>query len=148
VSPDFKELLLAFNEQNVEYLIVGAHALAAYGHVRATKDLDLWVRPDGSNAQKVLQALSEFGAPLRDLSADDLASKGTIFQIGLPPLRIDVITSIDGVDFAEAWPDRLETSFAGVPAYVISRAHLIANKKTTARLQDLADVQQLETTKD
>jgi len=95
----------------------------------ATKDLELWVRPDESNAQKVLQALSEFGAPLRDLSAKDLASEGTIFQIGLPPLRVDVITSIDGVNFAEAWPDRLTTSFAGMPAFVISRRHLIANKK-------------------
>mgnify|MGYP003288124970 CR=1 FL=1 len=144
MNPDFKELLLAFNEHNVEYLIVGAHALAAHGHVRATKDLDLWVQPEQSNAEKVLQALTAFGAPLRDLTIDDLTTKGTVFQIGLPPLRIDVITSIDGVQFAEAWPDRVGTSFAGVPAFVISRHHLIANKKATARLQDLADVQQLE----
>jgi len=148
VNPNFKELLLAFNEHDVEYLIVGAHALAAHGHVRATKDLAVWVRSEQSNAQKILQALSDFGAPLSDLSADDLTKKETIFQIGLPPLRIDVITSIDGVEFAEAWPDRVETSFGGVPAFVISRQHLITNKKTTARLQDLADVQQLESTKD
>jgi hypothetical protein len=147
VYPDFKELLLAFNANNVEYLIVGAHALAAHGHVRATKDLDLWVRPEESNAQKVLQALSDFGAPLSGLTADDLSKKETIFQIGLPPLRIDVITGIDGVVFAEAWPARLETLFGGVPAFVISRHHLITNKKTTARMQDLADVQQLEATK-
>ena len=144
MNPDFKELLLAFNAHNVEYLIVGAHALAAYGHIRATKDLDLWVRPEVSNAQKVLQALSDFGAPLSDLTADDLSRKDTIFQIGLPPLRIDIITSIDGVEFADAWPDRLETMFGGVPALVISRRHLITNKKTAARLQDLADVQNLE----
>ena len=142
--PDFKELLLAFNAHNVEYLIVGAHALAAHGHVRATKDLDVWVRPERSNAQKVLQALSDFGAPLSGLTPDDLSSKETIFQIGLPPLRIDIITDIDGVEFADAWPDRVETSFAGVSTFVISRHHLIVNKKTTARLQDLADVQQLE----
>src|SRR5215216_571171 len=146
--PDFKELLLAFNAHNVEYLIVGAHALAAHGHVRATRDMGVWVRPEPSNAQKVLRALSEFGAPLSDLTADDLSRKETIFQIGLPPLRIDVITDIDGVEFAEAWPDRVETSFGGVPAFVISRQHLITNKKTSARLQDLADVQQLEATKD
>jgi len=146
VYPDFKELLLAFNEHDVEYLIVGAHALAAHGHVRATKDLDLWVRPEQSNAQKILQALSDFGAPLSDLTADDLSKKETIFQIGLPPLRIDVITDIDGVEFADAWPDRVETSFGGVPAFVISRHHLITNKQTTARLQDLADVQQLKAT--
>ena len=145
MNTDFKDLLLAFNAHDVEYLIVGAHALAAHGHVRATKDLDLWVRPEKSNAQKVLQALSGFGAPLRDLTADDLSRKETIFQIGLPPLRIDIITTVDGVEFEEAWPDRLETLFAGVPAFVISRHHLITNKKTSARLQDLADVQQLET---
>ena len=144
MNPNFKEILLAFNEHNVDYLIVGAHALAAHGHVRATKDLDVWVRPEHSNAQRVLLALSDFGAPLSDLTADDLSKKETIFQIGLPPFRIDIITSIDGVEFADAWPDRVETSFGGVPAFVISRHHLITNKKTTARLQDLADVQQLE----
>ena len=141
---DFKELLLAFNAHDVEYLIVGAHALAAHGHVRATKDLDLWVRPEKLNAQRVLQALSEFGAPLGELTADDLTRKETVFQIGLPPLRIDLITGIDGVEFSEAWPDRLQTLFGGVPAFVISRHHLITNKRASARLQDLADVQQLE----
>jgi hypothetical protein len=146
VYPDFKELLLGFNAQNVEYLIVGAHALAAHGHVRATKDLDVWVRPEQANARKVLQALVDFGAPLGGLTADDLSRKETVFQIGLPPLRIDIITNIDGVEFAEAWPDRLETSFGGVPTFVISRQHLITNKKTAARLQDLADVEQLEST--
>ena len=148
VYRDFKELLLAFNAHNVEYLIVGAHALAAHGHVRATKDIDVWVRPEPANAQKVLKALSDFGAPLRDLTADDLSRKETVFQIGVPPLRIDVITDIDGVEFADAWPDRLETSFGGVPTFVISRQHLITNKKTAARLQDLADVQLLELTED
>jgi len=144
MNPDFKELLLAFNAQHVEYLLVGAHALAVHGHVRATKDVDVWVRPDTENAQRVLQALSEFGAPLGDLNQDDLSKAGTIFQIGMPPIRIDVITAIDGVEFAEAWPDRLKTSFGGVPVFVISRHHLITNKKTRARLQDLADVEQLE----
>ena len=144
MNRDFSELLLAFNAHHVEYLLVGAHALAVYGHVRATKDVDVWVRPDSENAQRVLRALSEFGAPLGDLNQDDLSKAGTIFQIGVPPIRIDVITAIDGVEFAEAWPDRLETSFGGVPVFVISRHHLITNKKTSARLQDLADVEQLE----
>ena len=144
MNPDFKELLLAFNAQNVEYLVVGAHALAAYGHVRATKDLDVWIRPDRENAQRVLKALSDFGAPLGDLSVEDLSRAGTIFQIGTPPLRIDVITEIDGVGFAAAWPERLQTGFGGVPAFVISRHHLITNKKAAARLQDLADVEKLE----
>lgn len=145
---DFKELLLAFNAHNVEYLIVGAHALAAHGHVRATKDLNLWVRPDQENARRILCALADFGAPSGDLTADDLNRKDTIFQIGVPPLRIDIITSIDGVEFADAWPDRLETVFGGTPAFVIARHHLITNKKTSARLQDLADIQQLEAVTD
>jgi len=144
LSPDFKELLLAFNAHNVEYLVVGAHALAAHGHVRATKDLDVWVRPTQQNAQRVLNALFDFGAPLGDLSIEDLSKPGTIFQIGIPPLRIDLITEIDGVDFADAWPECLETGFGGLPAFVISRRHLIMNKKAAARLQDLADVEKLE----
>jgi hypothetical protein len=144
MNPDFSEILLAFNVHHVEYLIVGAHALAVYGHVRATKDLDVWVRPDYENAQRVLLALSAFGAPLGDLTRNDLSKAGTIFQIGVPPLRIDVITAIDGVDFADAWPDRFEASFGEVPVLVISRHHLIANKKAAARLQDLADVEHLE----
>jgi hypothetical protein len=145
MNPDFRELLLAFNAHGVEYMVVGAHALAVYGHVRATKDLDVWVRPDEENAKRILTALSAFGAPLDDLTSDDLSKAGTVFQIGVPPLRIDLITSIDGVDFTEAWPDRFSTTFGGVPVFVISRHHLITNKKTAARLQDLADVEQLET---
>jgi hypothetical protein len=144
MNPDFKELLLTFNAHDVEYLIVGAHALAAHGHVRATKDLDVWVRPDEKNAGRVLNALSDFGAPLSELTVADLSRKNTVFQIGLPPLRIDIITDIDGVEFDDAWPSRVETVFGGVPAFVISRHHLITNKKASARLQDLADVQQLE----
>jgi hypothetical protein len=147
-EPRFSELLLAFNANGVEYLVVGAHALAAYGHVRATKDLDVWIRANEKNARKVLQAISEFGAPSGDLTADDLSNPGTVFQIGIPPLRIDIITEIDGVEFAVAWPDRFRTKFGGVPAFVISRQHLIDNKKAAARLQDLADVEQLEATLD
>ena len=148
MNPDFREILLAFNAHHVEYLLVGAHALAVYGHVRATKDLDVWVRPDFENAQRVLRALSAFGAPLGDLTRDDLSKAGTNFQIGVPPLRIDVITAIDGVEFADAWPDRYKTNFGEVPVAVISRHHLIANKKAAARLQDLADVEQLEAKSD
>jgi hypothetical protein len=145
MNRDFSELLLEFNAHNVEYLIVGAHALAVYGHVRATKDLDVWVRPDPDNARRVLAALTTFGAPLTDLKIDDLTKSGTVFQIGLPPLRIDVLTTIDGVEFANAWPDRFQTIFGGAPVFVISRQHLITNKKASGRLQDLADAEQLET---
>jgi len=146
MNPDFRELLLALNAHDVEYLVVGAHALAAYGYVRATKDLDVWVRPEPENADRVLKALLAFGATLADLTANDLSKAGTIFQIGVPPLRIDLITSIEGVEFDEAWPDRLQTTFAGAPVFIISRHHLIVNKKSAARLQDLADIERLEAT--
>jgi hypothetical protein len=144
MNRDFNELLLTFNANGVEYLVVGAHALAVYGHVRATKDLDIWIRPDPANAKRVLKAFSEFGAPHGDLTEDDLNTPGTIFQIGIPPVRVDVLTEIDGVDFTDAWSDRVQATFGDVPVFVISRNHLIVNKRATGRLQDLADVEQLE----
>ena len=144
MNSDFKELLATLNAHSVEYLVVGAHALAAHGHVRATKDLDVWVKPSASNAARVLHALAEFGAPLADLTIDDLSRPGLIFQIGVAPVRIDVITRIDGVDFDSAWPDRLQAKLGGEIVPVLSRVHLIANKKAAGRLQDLADVERLE----
>lgn len=107
MNPDFRDLLAAFNARGVEFLVVGAHALAAHGLVRATKDLDLWVRPDSANAPRVLAALADFGAPLQDLTPEDLSRPGLIFQIGVEPIRIDIITAIDGVEFSEAWALRL-----------------------------------------
>jgi hypothetical protein len=144
MNPDLTDLLREFNAQAVEYLIVGAHALAAYGHVRATKDLDIWIRADQDNAERVLTALTEFGAPLADLTKDDLTQPGTIFQIGIPPLRIDILTAIDGVTFAEAWTERFETRFGGERTFVISLNHLLKNKNAAGRLQDLADIERLQ----
>lgn len=144
MNRDFIELLATFNTHTVEYIIVGAHALAAHGHVRATKNLDIWVRPSDENAPKVLAALVKFGAPLHDLTERDLATAGTVFQIGVPPLRIDVITEIDGVAFESAWRDRLDVQLGGISVPVLSRHHLIANKRASGRLQDLADLERLE----
>ena len=143
MNQDFKDLLSAFNAHHVEHLVVGAHALAAHGYVRATKDLDLWVRPDRDNARRTLAALAAFGAPLSDLTEQDLSNPGLIFQIGVPPVRIDVITAIDGVGFAEAWQARVHTHLGGEPVDVLSIQHLIVNKTTAGRLQDLADVEGL-----
>ena len=143
MSRDFRDLLAEFNARNVEFLVVGAHALAAHGHVRATEDLDLWVRPDSENAKKVIQALIAFGAPLHDLTEADLSNPGVVFQIGVAPLRIDVLTAIDGVDFSEAWPARLITKFDDQRIGVLSKEHLIKNKRATGRTQDLADVERL-----
>ena len=144
MSPDFRDLLSAFNAHRVEYLVVGAHALAAYGHVRATGDLDVWVRPEGGNARRVIEALREFGAPVQDLAVADLCLAGTVFQIGVAPIRIDVLTAIDGVTFEEAWPDRLVARFVDLEVAVLSAAQLVRNKRTVGRTQDLADVEWLE----
>jgi hypothetical protein len=147
LSPDFRDLLSEFNAHGVEFLVVGAHALAAHGHVRATGDLDVWVRAEPRNAARVIRALRAFGAPLHDLTEGDLSRPGTVFQIGVAPLRIDVLTAIDGVEFAEAWEGRMSASFAGVPVSVLSAGHLIRNKRAAGRPQDLLDVQWLEGSK-
>ena len=144
MNPDFRDLLAEFNAHEVEYLVVGAHALAAHGYVRATRDLDLWVRPELKNARRVIKALTSFGAPLGDLTEDDLVREGVVFQIGIAPIRIDVCTSIDAVAFEEAWSTRLTSRFADQEVGVLSREHLIRNKRATGRTRDLADLEELE----
>ena len=145
---DFVDLLRAFSAQGVEHLVVGAHALAAHGLVRATKDLDVWIRPSPANAARAFKALAAFGAPLTDLTEEDLSTPGTVFQIGVAPVRIDVLTKIDGVTFEEAWPARVAARFGGVETSVLSREHLVQNKRASGRLQDLADVERLESGED
>ena len=147
MNQDFRDLLAEFNGHKVDFLVVGAHALAAHGHVRATEDLDVWVRPDRRNAKRVMDALLAFGAPLQDLTEKDLNTPGVVFQIGVAPLRIDVLTAIDGVDFADAWTSRLITKFADQDIAVLSKEHLIKNKRAAGRKQDLADVERLLTEK-
>ncbi|KAA0255837.1 hypothetical protein FBQ97_05055 [Acidobacteria bacterium ACD] len=144
MNRDFVEMLSALSEAGAEFLLVGAHALAAHGHPRATGDLDLWVRADAANARRVLQALGRFGSPLFDLSEADLAREGTVFQIGVPPARIDLLTSVSGVRFEEAWPRRTTVTLAGVAVGVIGREDLIRNKRATGRAQDLLDAERLE----
>lgn len=143
MHPDFKDLLCAFNAHRVEYLVVGAHALAAHGHVRATKDMDVWVRPQLENARRVADALRAFGAALHGTAVEDLSTPDFVLQIGVAPIRIDVLTSITGVEFEEAWPARLLATFDEEPVAVLSRQHLIQNKTATGRAQDVADVERL-----
>lgn len=143
LAKDFRDLLRAFVDHEVRFLVVGAYALAVHGRPRATGDLDVWVEPSPMNADRVLAALREFGAPLHDLTRDDLARPGVVFQIGLPPLRIDVLTQISGVEFREAWPRRSEADFEGVGVGVIGREDFLANKRASGRTQDLADVERL-----
>jgi len=144
MNQDFVELLRAFVDHEVEFVVVGAHALAAHGHVRATKDLDVWIRPTPENATRAYAALGFFGAPLAELEPADLCTPGTVFQIGVAPVRIDILTKSDGVEFEGAWSDRIVAHVGGVEVPVLSRIHLIANKKASGRLQDLADVERLE----
>lgn len=144
LNRDFNDLLSAFNAAEVEYLVVGAHALAAHGHVRATKDLDVWIRPSAVNAARVMAGLAVFGAPAGAVSESDFAAPGITFQIGVDPVRIDIITTVDGLSFDDAWPNRVRADYGGQPAFVISRADLIANKRASGRPQDLADIAALE----
>ena len=139
LNPDFRDILSAFSEENVEYLLVGAYALAAHGQVRATGDIDLWVRNSEDNALRIMSALASFGAPLHQIEARDFETPGTVFQIGVAPRRVDILTSIDAVQFEEAWPAREEVEVAGLKVPVIGRHHLLRNKRATGRPKDLAD---------
>lgn len=146
MNPDFVEILSALFAARAEFLIVivGAHALAAHGHPRATGDLDIWVNATRANGQRVLQALATFGAPLGDLTLDDLTQPDTVFQIGVAPCRVDIMTGISGVRFEEAWPRRMALDVEGVAVDVLGREDIVANKRATGRLKDLADLESLE----
>lgn len=144
INPDFRDLFAALNGAQARYLLVGGYALAIYTVPRFTKDLDVWVEPTHVNAGRVLGGLREFGAPVTELSASDLARPGLIFQIGIPPNRIGILTAIDGVSFEAAWPSRLSTSYGDQHVAVIGRADLIRNKRATGRPQDALDADALE----
>lgn len=140
---DFVEMLSELNAAGADYLVVGAHALAAHGVPRATGDLDLWVRATPDNARRVLEALRSFGAPLFDLSIEDLTRPDVVFQIGVAPVRIDLLTSISGVAFEEAWEGRTQSSVEGVTFGVLGRKELLRNKRATGRPKDLLDAETL-----
>ncbi len=145
---DFVEMLSALNAAGAEYLVVGAHAMAAHGVPRATGDLDIWVRATPENSGRVLEALRFFGAPLFDLTPDDLSRPGTVFQIGVVPVRIDLLTSISGVSFEEAWAGRISVSVEGVSIGVLGREELLRNKRATGRQKDLLDAEALTGTRE
>jgi len=145
-NDDFRDLLACLRDAQVDYVIVGAHALAAHQLPRATGDLDVLVRPSDDNATRVYRALAAFGAPLtaHGVRSADFATPGTVYQLGLPPRRIDVLTSISGVTFDEAWAGRLEVELHGERMPVLGRDELIRNKRAAGRPKDLADVHALE----
>jgi hypothetical protein len=144
MNSDYKELLRIFNDHGVKYLVVGGYAVMLYTEPRFTKDLDLWVEASAGNAQKVYQALAKFGAPLASLSADDFAHEGFFYQIGRPPARVDILMSIEGIKFEDAWKNKQESILDGQPAWFIARADLIKNKRALGRHIDLHDADLLE----
>jgi hypothetical protein len=146
LNEDFLDLLLAFTSARVRFLVVGAHAMAVHGVPRATGDLDVWVCPTAENAQRVMNALEDFGAPFQEhgVKALDFETEGTVYQIGLPPRRIDLLTAVTGVEFEDAWAQRLEVRIAGVPIPFLGRRALIVNKRATGREKDLVDLHLLE----
>ena len=145
MSPDFLDLLRALLGADVRFLVVGAYAVGVHGRPRATKDLDVWVEASVDNAPKVINGLVEFGAPLMGLTEADLQSPGIGLQIGVEPGRIDVLTSVSGVRFEDAWPRKVQADFAeGVRCNVIGLDELLQNKRAAGRPQDLADVAALE----
>jgi hypothetical protein len=144
MNDDFVDLLRAFSEADVRFLVVGAYALAVHGHPRATGDLDVWVEATPENAERVFRALRTFGAPMLDVTPADFAGGSLVYQIGLPPRRIDVLTALTGLTFEQAWGDRVRRVLAGVEVDVIGRASYLLNKKVTGRPQDLADIARLE----
>ncbi|HEY6477982.1 MAG TPA: hypothetical protein VI456_15500 [Polyangia bacterium] len=141
---DFKDLFSALSAGDVRFLVVGAHAVMLYTAPRYTKDLDIWVEPTRKNAERVHAALIVFGAPMSDLTVEDLAEAGTIFQMGVEPNRIDVVTSIDGVEFGSAWDRSTRSTYDGVPIRLLGIADLLANKRLVNRDQDRIDVARLE----
>jgi hypothetical protein len=143
MNQDFLDLLRAFNARDVRFLVVGAYALAVHGRPRATGDLDVWVDATPENAAKVMSALEQFGAPTALVQAADFSRPGIVFQMGLPPMRIDILTELSGLTFCEAWPTRTRAAFGPVMVDVIGREAFIKNKRATGRAKDLGDIESL-----
>ena len=143
-SQDFKEFIESLNAKHVRYLVVGGYAVAIHGHPRYTKDLDIWVECNLQNAQAIIQALSQFGMGSLGLSEQDFLTPDQVVQLGYPPNRIDILVSISGVEFSECFPSRVEVLLDGVKVNFIDFEHLKLNKKASGRLQDLADLENLE----
>jgi hypothetical protein len=143
---DFKELLSILNAERVKYLVVGGYAVSLYVQPRATKDLDIFIKPETANAAALFRALEQFGAPLEGLTPDDFIERGSFFRMGTPPVMVDILPEIAGVDFDQAWRRRAMVPIdrkTGLKAAFISAEELIAAKAAAGRMQDLADVEAL-----
>ncbi|MBM3303389.1 MAG: hypothetical protein FJY85_26010, partial [Deltaproteobacteria bacterium] len=142
-----KDILRALCDEKARFLIVGAYAMAAHGYPRATMDIDIWVTPSAQNADAVLRALRRFGAPLHSLTKEDLQKDDTVFQIGVAPRRIDIITTASGLQFDETYDRSLSVKMEGIEVRIPSIDDLIRNKKASGRTKDLADAEALESLK-
>ena len=143
VQRDFRDLFELLNAHKVEYVIVGAYALAYHGAPRYTGDMDVYVKPDPVNAQRIMAALNDFGFRSVNLSAADFEEEDKVVQLGFPPVRVDIVTSITGVSWEEAVSGRVEGTYGNVPVYYIGRAQFVSNKKALGRKKDLADLESL-----
>lgn len=145
LNEDYREMLQALSDEKAKFLLVGAYALAAHGYPRATMDIDIWVMPSPDNAEAVLRALKRFGAALLNLTKEDLQKHDTIFQIGVAPRRIDIITGASGLHFEAAFEHSIEVDIEGLQIHILSLDDLILNKRASGRTKDLADAEALET---
>ena len=144
LNEDYRDMLQALTDEKVRFLLVGAYALAAHGYPRATMDIDIWVMPSPENAAAVLRALQHFGTPLQNLTAQDLQKYDTVFQIGVAPRRIDIITSVSGLQFEETFAHSLAVDIEGIEVRIPSIPDLIRNKRASGRTKDIADAEALE----
>ena len=140
VNSDFSDLLRIFSDNNVKYLVIGGYAVVQYAEPRFTKDLDVWISTDPENVESVYKSLREFGAPLTDLTPKDFSEDGYFFQMGVPPVRVDVLMGIPGVQFEDCWNRQFEADFDGLKVNFISKEDLIIAKRASGRPQDLIDV--------
>lgn len=143
LNEDYKEMLQLLLEEQVDFMIVGAYALGTHGYPRATGDIDIWVKPNNINSKKLYKALARFGAPVGQIQTDEFSTEGVIFQIGVIPRRIDIITKIDGVTYEEADEDKIIVEIEGLAVPVISLEKFIRNKMATGREKDELDIKTL-----
>ncbi len=148
LNEDYKEILQILLNNEVKFLVVGAYAMAVYGYPRATGDFDIWVEATSGNSQKIYLSLSEFGAPLSQITEETFAEKGIVFQIGVAPRRIDIITHVDGVEFNDAYQDKEEVEIENLKIPFLSKINLIKNKKATGREKDNLDIKYLQENSD
>lgn len=144
LDKDLLELLELFRSKGVEFLVVGGHAVAFHGYPRLTEDLGLFVRPDVDNGERIVRALQEFGFGSLAITAADFQADDRVIQLGRIPNRVDLLTRLYGVEFADAWERRVAARLDGAPVWMISREDLIRNKRATGRTQDVADAEFLE----